>query len=84
VTKFTVVWAREAQDQLAALWLDSSDRETITQASDEIDRALADEPSRQGFDVREGLRGLVAPPLFAIFVVKDADRVAEVLRVRLA
>lgn len=83
MTRFTVVWAHEAQDQLANLWLDAFDRAGITWAADEIDRTLAIDPSRQGFEVREGLRGLVAPPLFAIFLVAEADRVVEVLRVRL-
>lgn len=83
MTRYTVVWTREALDQLAVVWLDSSDRVGIASSAEEIDRTLADDPSRQGFEVREGLRGLVLPPLFAMFSVSEADRCVEILRVRL-
>jgi len=83
MTRFTVTWTREAQDQLALLWLNSLNRAAVTRAADEIDRTLAVDPLDKGYDVGEGLRGLVVPPLFVMFIVKEADRMVEVLRVRL-
>ena len=83
MTRYTVVWTREAQDQLAILWLNSLDPARMTRAADEIDRLLAIDPLLQGFEVREGLRGLIVPPLRVIFAVKESDRIVEVGRVRL-
>jgi mRNA-degrading endonuclease RelE of RelBE toxin-antitoxin system len=83
MTRYTVVWSQEAQDQLADLWLDSPNRQAVTRASDAVDRMLAGDPVAQSFDVREGLRGLRVPPLRVIFLVREADRIVDVVRVRL-
>jgi hypothetical protein len=39
--KYSVVWRPFAQHQLATIWLRAADRQSVTDASDEIDRAFA-------------------------------------------
>jgi hypothetical protein len=50
MTNFTVVWAREAQDQLADLWLESLHRADVTRAAHDVDQRLAMNPLEQGFE----------------------------------
>ena len=81
MTRYTVVWVRSAQDELAELWLSASDRNVITAAARAIDEELSEDVSIKGSDLSEGLQSLFAPPLKAIFTVSDDDRMVEVLRV---
>jgi len=83
MTRYTVVWPQGAQDELAELWLASSDRRAVTAAIDWLDRELGEDAPGKGIELREGLRALLVPPLRVLFVVREADRVVEVLRVRL-
>ncbi len=82
MTRYTVVWVRSAQNELAELWLNAPDRNAVTTAANAIDRVLGEEAPAQGNELSEGLRSLWAPPLKAIFTVRNDDRIAEVLRVR--
>jgi plasmid stabilization system protein ParE len=82
MTRYTVVWVRSAQDDLANLWLNAPDRNAVTTATHAIDQALGENAPSKGSDLREGLRSLFVPPLRAIFTVREDDRIAEVLRVR--
>ncbi len=82
MTRYTVVWVKSAQDELADLWLNSSERNAVTTAVDAIDRELGEDAPSKGSEVCEGLRSFFAPPLKAIFSVYEDDRIAEVLRVR--
>jgi hypothetical protein len=47
---FRVVWPQEALDELVRIWVksDTSFRNAITAASNEIDRTLADNPQDMG------------------------------------
>ncbi len=51
--KWTVTYLPSADDQLAELWLESSDRNGIARSSNAIARQLADDPLMAG-DSREG------------------------------
>jgi hypothetical protein len=83
VNRYTVVWLRDAIDELGEIWLASQDRNSITVASAEIDRELASNATAKGKPLSEGLRVYDAPPLRAVFSVSDPDRKVEVTRVRL-
>ena len=41
MTQYTVTWWEAADDELLRLWLDSSERSRVTDASREIDRLLS-------------------------------------------
>jgi hypothetical protein len=83
MTRYTVAWVKSAQDELAELWLAAEDRAAVTAAADEIDDELSVEAQSRGVELSEGLRALFCAPLRVIFTVRENDRVAEVLRVRL-
>ena len=72
--RYTVVWTRSAQDELAKLWIDAGDGSAVAAAADSIDAQLRDDASTKGLSVSEGIRGLFAP--------RESDCVVEVLRVR--
>ena len=83
MTRYTVVWPQEVQDELAEIWLHSQDREAVAKAAVEIDRCLACDASIQGAELGEDLRFFLAPPLRILYAVREDDRIGEVLRVRL-
>ena len=74
--------AEGAEDQLAQVWLEASDRDAVSAASHRIDIALAEDAEAKGTALREGLRSLNDPPL-ALFWVSEAERRVEVVSVRL-
>jgi mRNA-degrading endonuclease RelE of RelBE toxin-antitoxin system len=80
--RYPVVWAKSARDELAELWLSSSDRKAISDAANEIDLELQQDAPTKGVELREGLRAFFAPPIRVLFSVQDTDRLVEVLRVR--
>jgi hypothetical protein len=81
VTRYTVVWVRSAQDELAELWLNASDRNAVTVATHAIDNELRNDAPIKGSELSEGLRSLFEPPLKVIFTVREGDRIVDVLRV---
>ena len=81
--KYTVLWHTEATNDLAELWIEAVDRRSLTIAADAIDRELSNNPISKGHELSEGLRVFVEPPLQVLFVVREDDRVAEVLRLKL-
>ncbi len=79
--KFTVLWSPDAEDDLAAIWLDADDKNAITLAGNQIDASLLQDAHLQG-ESRDGqLRILFAPPLAIDFEVIEDDRIARVLTV---
>lgn len=80
--KYSVVWRPFAQHQLATIWLRAADRQSVTDASDEIDRHLRRDADQIGTPDERGWRILVVPPLVATFEVSVADCKATVLAVR--
>ena len=65
--RFSVFWEESAEEALANLFLDSSDRYEIRVASDRIDELLKTQADRIGSEVHEGLRSLKATPLKVLF-----------------
>jgi hypothetical protein len=82
MTRFTVSWRPEVQEDLAGIWLAAADRPAITFAADRIDQLLANDPTTQGNEVSEGLRAIAVDPLVVYFTVSEADRLVTVWAVR--
>jgi hypothetical protein len=83
--KFTVVWAHDAEGDLAKLWVsaDSLARSAIRRAADMCDRALARDAQIAGSPRSGNRRTLHIPPLIIDIEVILDDRLARVLSVRL-
>ncbi len=82
MTRYTGTWHGQAEQDLADIWLSSSDREGITAAVEAIDLALATAAESKGNAIAEGLRALNSPPLRVLFVPRTHDCIAEVVFVR--
>lgn len=80
---FTVVWWPPAQSDLTELWITAVDRQAIADAANRIEVLLSKLPSAAGFEIAEGLRGLVEEPLYVQFSVDENDRIVTVGSVRL-
>jgi plasmid stabilization system protein ParE len=78
----TVVWLEDAQSDLAHIWLSEVDRNAVNLATTAIDQDLAIDPSVKGVEVSEGIRAYFVPPLRILYLVREPDRIVEVLRVR--
>ena len=82
MTRYTVVWVSSAEDELTEIWLRTKNRNQVTKAVYQIDKALAQDPTNVGEELHEGLRTIVVPPLKAIFSINHDDRLVEVAVVR--
>lgn len=80
--RYTVVWEQDAQGDLADVWLQPGDRAAVTAAAEAIDRDLAVDASAKGIELSEGLRAYHAPPIRVLFLVRENDRIVEVLCVK--
>jgi len=81
MTRYTVIWPQQVQDQVAEIWLESTRREAVTSAMADIDRLLSTDPLEMSVELREGLRLMIVPPLRILFAVREDDRIVEVARV---
>ena len=79
--KYTVVWVTIAEEELAALWLETTARSEMTAASHWIDRLLSWDPDRVGEYSFDTVRTLSVPPLGVDFEVSIDDRLVYVLSV---
>lgn len=82
MTRYTVVWSKSAQDELADIWLHSTDRRHVSGATREVDKQMSEYALAKGVDLSEGLRAHFVAPLRVIYWVREDDRVVEILRVR--
>jgi hypothetical protein len=73
---FTVIWSDAAIQDLARIWMNATDRNAITLASNEIDRILSCDPQHIGESRPGGQRVEFTDPLgFRFEVVVDDLRV---------
>lgn len=79
--KYTVVWKPKAEQQLADLWNQASDRNAITKAANLIDHVLTRDPHSQGESRWNSYRIMFAPPLAVYFDVSEADKLVVVVKV---
>ncbi len=83
MTRFTVIWALEALDDLAEIWLNSNDRDKVVSVAESIDLELTVDPFWKSRQLSEGLHAVEIPPLRILFSVNDADRLVEVAQIKL-
>jgi hypothetical protein len=77
------VWHAEATNELAEIWVESLNRNAVADSSNAVDRELKDAPASKGTELSEGSRALVSPPIQVLFVVREEERTAEVLPIKL-
>jgi hypothetical protein len=79
--KYTVVWAVDAEEKLAAIWANASEREEIGDAANTLDGQLARNPAALGESRPNGQRIAHCLPLGIRFQVIEDDRLVRVLTV---
>ncbi len=79
--KYTVTWMSSAEQELAALWLASPDRSTVTKAAHVLDQLLRDDPEKEGESRPYDSRILFSPPLGIIYPVRAEEHHVAVFHV---
>lgn len=80
--KYTVIWGHSAEQRLAKLWLETSDRQALSRAANEIDMKLKHDPIAEGESREADRRLLLVPPIAAYYRVVPDDRIVHVLTIR--
>ncbi len=75
---FRVEWEPAAEDELARIWLRSSDPDSVTAAQAHADQMLSRDPIKYGRHLSEGLYSMDAPPLILTYTIDTAARRVEV------
>jgi plasmid stabilization system protein ParE len=73
MTRFTVTWWPDAEEDLAHLWLQATDRRAVSATADAIDQLLRTEPLSQGSEAAGSLRLLTVASLSVLFSVAAED-----------
>jgi hypothetical protein len=79
---FTVVWLPDAEQELAKRWLESPDRDQVTNSASRIESLLRVHPEEVGESRAQGRRILIVPPLAVTYRVLPDDRTVQVVNVR--
>jgi hypothetical protein len=79
--RYTVAWHDDAQNQLAEIWMNATDRQSVALAANAIDRHLTDDAATKGIAVEGDLRQVIVPPLRLLFAVSEPDRMVRILDV---
>ena len=74
---YTVDWEPEAENDLTAIWLRTSDP-AVTMAQDEIDDLLERNPIGYGLLLSEGLYQIVFVPLTAFYSIDQAKKIVKI------
>jgi hypothetical protein len=82
MSPFRVEWEPAAEDELARIWLRSSDPQAVTSAQAQADRLLARDPIKYGRHLSEGLYGIDVPPLMLTYTIDLKARLVEVTWIR--
>jgi hypothetical protein len=77
-----VTWLPSALDELAEIWMLSTDRQEITRASDRIERSLQHDAGSKGEPYQGIRRILVDEPLAVVFSPYPDDCRVFVIQVR--
>lgn len=78
--KYTVVWRPFAERTLTNLWIDSKDRQAITNAADTMDTLLRNDPLSVGESRDDGVRLLYVAPLAVYYDVFPQDQSVSKVR----
>jgi hypothetical protein len=81
--RYTVLWKQEAEDELAKIWCDHSDRQSVSNAADEFDNDLKNDAHKKGFLFSQHVRSVTKSPLNIYFEIDEADRKVAVIGVQL-
>jgi hypothetical protein len=78
--RYSVDWSTDAQQQLAAIWVEQvSHRRIITTAQAQIDRLLKSDPLGNGTLLSEELYAIAINPLRAVYELSDEPSVVRVV-----
>jgi len=78
---YTVVWSEPANDALAELYRNATNKQDVTDASNWFDRALRSDPARLATQLGH-YWALAREPLEVLFEIDDGDRMVRVFLVR--
>jgi hypothetical protein len=78
MSRYTVTLTDDAEQALAAIWVQAPDRAAVTSAEAAIYRLLGNDPLNVGVEVCEGLRKLTVSPLAAFYTVDTGKQTVEV------
>jgi hypothetical protein len=78
--RYTVVWLRSTEVELARIWCNVADRQSVTLAANEIDHLLRTSAEARGNDL-EGTKDFTIFPLRVRFDVSPDDRRVTVFEV---
>jgi hypothetical protein len=77
--RYRVLWTPSAEQELADIWLNATDRGAVTSASHTINRLLTWNPDTRGTLRFDTVRTLTVPPIGVDFEVVDQDLIVWVL-----
>ncbi len=73
--RYNVIWGPHAEQMLAAIWLASRDRASVTQATDVIESHLMRSPLRTGEPMSSSVHRFIwLPPIGVEFEVIEDDK----------
>jgi hypothetical protein len=79
--KYTVIWLPQAENQLARIWIQATDRQNVTDATNRIDLELATDAHTKGNPL--GIFHTYSDdPLAVLFHVDPSDCLVRVIQVR--
>ena len=81
MSRYTVVYLAEAEDNLIAIWADATDRDQVTESADAADQLIAESPLQDSVYLSEQLRRRDIPPLRFYFEVREEDCVVVISNV---
>jgi len=79
--KYTVVWTTTAENELGELWLQSADRQSVSDAANRLEVELKRDPTGSSIVLSEKYREIYLKPLLMVFSVSEADRKVTVASV---
>jgi len=79
--KYTVVWTTTAENELAQIWLDASDRQQVSDAANRLERELKRDPIRSSTIRSDYFREMYLQPLVVRFNISEDDRRVTVVSI---
>ena len=76
--RYTVTWLRDAEDELANLWNQATDRQAVTDAANRMEQSLMRDADQKGRALN-GRRILIDAPLALTFTVSPVDCLVTVV-----
>lgn len=80
--KWTVVYQPSANDDLAEIWMNSVDRQAVSDAIDAVEAELARRPLEIGESRAGNMRLIIQPPLLMFYDVVPDDLRVTVWHIR--